>query len=279
MPGSNSLRQQRLASNRAVRCLPVPANPCSTPGRPARLFPVLTLNDSSSSSSWCAILARPLSRNSTSATFHCPSLPFPSFLLPCGPTSVAEFRAAVRSGTHLGLLSPPTLKSTLFLHSSGISTFHLHTRRFPLIPVFVSICEVIAQAHYSNLLIMTNLSCSLAHGRWEDVAEARKMLKCTGVKKEPGHSFIEVKGITEKFTGFGLRSQMHLCVIEGNWSNMSVDNMLWFWYFCASFSVLISLDSPHSTKKSSLLFGLRVLGSGSTGFWLYRRLNLTFLDS
>ncbi|RWW71145.1 hypothetical protein BHE74_00021124 [Ensete ventricosum] len=200
MPGSNSLRQQRLASNRAVRCLPVPANPCSTPGRPARLFPVLTLNDSSSSSSWCAILARPLSRNSTSATFHCPSLPFPSFLLPCGPTSVAEFRAAVRSGTHLGLLSPPTLKSTLFLHSSGISTFHLHTRRFPLIPVFVSICEVIAQAHYSNLLIMTNLSCSLAHGRWEDVAEARKMLKCTGVKKEPGHSFIEVKGITEKFT-------------------------------------------------------------------------------
>ncbi|KAJ8459186.1 hypothetical protein OPV22_032112 [Ensete ventricosum] len=65
MPGSNSLRQQRLASNRAVRCLPVPANPCSTP--------------------------------------------------------------AVRSGTHLGLLSPPTLKSTLFLHSSGISTFHLHT--------------------------------------------------------------------------------------------------------------------------------------------------------
>ncbi|CAL9778823.1 unnamed protein product, partial [Musa acuminata subsp. burmannicoides] len=40
-----------------------------------------------------------------------------------------EFRAAVLSVTHLGLPSPPTLKSTLFLDSSELSTFHLHTRR------------------------------------------------------------------------------------------------------------------------------------------------------
>ncbi|RRT82355.1 hypothetical protein B296_00011097 [Ensete ventricosum] len=50
----------------------------------------------------------------------------------------------------------------------------------------------------SPYVLLSNLYAS--DGRWEDVAEARKMLKCTGVKKEPGHSFIEVKGITEKFT-------------------------------------------------------------------------------
>ncbi|URE28659.1 hypothetical protein MUK42_33216 [Musa troglodytarum] len=50
----------------------------------------------------------------------------------------------------------------------------------------------------SPYVLLSNLYAS--DGRWEDVAEARKMLKCTGVKKEPGHSFMEVKGIAEKFT-------------------------------------------------------------------------------
>ncbi|KAJ0089502.1 hypothetical protein Patl1_14172 [Pistacia atlantica] len=35
---------------------------------------------------------------------------------------------------------------------------------------------------------------------WSDVAEVRKMLKGSGLKKEPAHSMIEVKGNFEKFT-------------------------------------------------------------------------------
>ncbi|KAK9134343.1 hypothetical protein Syun_013673 [Stephania yunnanensis] len=37
-------------------------------------------------------------------------------------------------------------------------------------------------------------------GRWEGVAGAWKMLKGSGVKKDQGHSLIEVKGVIEKFT-------------------------------------------------------------------------------
>lgn len=35
---------------------------------------------------------------------------------------------------------------------------------------------------------------------WDSVVEARKLLKISGLKKEPGYSLIEVKGIFEKFT-------------------------------------------------------------------------------
>ncbi|GKB73587.1 hypothetical protein Tco_0934999 [Tanacetum coccineum] len=35
---------------------------------------------------------------------------------------------------------------------------------------------------------------------WDGVAETRKELKDSLIKKEPGHSFIEVQGVVEKFT-------------------------------------------------------------------------------
>ncbi|KAM7492496.1 hypothetical protein LguiA_035417 [Lonicera macranthoides] len=50
----------------------------------------------------------------------------------------------------------------------------------------------------SPYVLLSNLYASDA--MWYDVAEARKMLKGSGLKKEPGHSLIEVKGIVEKFT-------------------------------------------------------------------------------
>ncbi|KAM0939064.1 putative tetratricopeptide-like helical domain superfamily [Dioscorea sansibarensis] len=50
----------------------------------------------------------------------------------------------------------------------------------------------------SPYVLLSNLYAS--NRRWNDVAEARKMLKGSGVKKEPGYSMIEIKGATEKFT-------------------------------------------------------------------------------
>ncbi|CAK9183245.1 unnamed protein product [Ilex paraguariensis] len=50
----------------------------------------------------------------------------------------------------------------------------------------------------SPFVLLSNLYAS--DGIWYGVAEARKMLKGSGLKKEPGHSLIEVKGIFEKFT-------------------------------------------------------------------------------
>nr|DAD21884.1 TPA_asm: hypothetical protein HUJ06_023347 [Nelumbo nucifera] len=50
----------------------------------------------------------------------------------------------------------------------------------------------------SPYVLLSNLYAS--DRRWEGVAEARKMLKGSGVKKEPGHSLIEIKGTIEKFT-------------------------------------------------------------------------------
>jgi pentatricopeptide repeat protein len=50
----------------------------------------------------------------------------------------------------------------------------------------------------SPYVLMANLYAS--DEMWGDVAEARKMLKGSGLRKEPGHSLIEVKGSFEKFT-------------------------------------------------------------------------------
>ncbi|KAK9292951.1 hypothetical protein L1049_020933 [Liquidambar formosana] len=50
----------------------------------------------------------------------------------------------------------------------------------------------------SPYVLLSNLYAS--DGMWGSVAEARKMLKGSGLKKEPGYSLIEVKGSVEKFT-------------------------------------------------------------------------------
>ncbi|KAF6175710.1 hypothetical protein GIB67_022712 [Kingdonia uniflora] len=50
----------------------------------------------------------------------------------------------------------------------------------------------------SPFVLLSNLYAS--DEQWSSVAEARKRLKGSGVKKEPGHSLIEVKGNVEKFT-------------------------------------------------------------------------------
>ncbi|KAD4179134.1 hypothetical protein E3N88_27725 [Mikania micrantha] len=50
----------------------------------------------------------------------------------------------------------------------------------------------------SPYVLLSNLYAS--ESMWEDVAEARKQLKDSLMKKEPGHSLIEVKGTVEKFT-------------------------------------------------------------------------------
>lgn len=50
----------------------------------------------------------------------------------------------------------------------------------------------------SPYVLLSNLYAS--DGMWADVAEARKMLKGSGLKKEPGWSLIDVDGSVEKFT-------------------------------------------------------------------------------
>ncbi|KAK0598030.1 hypothetical protein LWI29_030880 [Acer saccharum] len=50
----------------------------------------------------------------------------------------------------------------------------------------------------SPYVLLSNLYASDA--MWVDVAEARKMLKGSGMKKEPGYSMVAVKGTFEKFT-------------------------------------------------------------------------------
>lgn len=50
----------------------------------------------------------------------------------------------------------------------------------------------------SPYVLLSNMYAS--DGMWNCVAKARKMLNASGLKKEPGHSLIEVKGVVEKFT-------------------------------------------------------------------------------
>ncbi|XP_072990291.1 pentatricopeptide repeat-containing protein At4g33170-like [Typha latifolia] len=53
----------------------------------------------------------------------------------------------------------------------------------------------------SPYVLLSSLYASDA--RWDGVAAAWKLLKDSGVKKEPGYSIIEVKGIMQKFTAGG----------------------------------------------------------------------------
>ncbi|GMH01286.1 hypothetical protein Nepgr_003125 [Nepenthes gracilis] len=54
------------------------------------------------------------------------------------------------------------------------------------------------QTSTSPFVLLSNLYAS--DRMWSSAAEIRRMLKGSGLKKEPGHSLIEVKGILEKFT-------------------------------------------------------------------------------
>lgn len=47
-------------------------------------------------------------------------------------------------------------------------------------------------------VLLSNLYAS--ESMWDGVAETRKELKDSLIKKEPGHSLIEVQGAVEKFT-------------------------------------------------------------------------------
>ncbi|KAL5714799.1 hypothetical protein ACHQM5_016711 [Ranunculus cassubicifolius] len=59
----------------------------------------------------------------------------------------------------------------------------------------------------SPFVLLSNLYAST--GKWDEVADARKMLKGSGIKKEPGYSLVVVKGVAQKFTvGDFLRSSM-----------------------------------------------------------------------
>lgn len=50
----------------------------------------------------------------------------------------------------------------------------------------------------SPYVLLSNMYAS--DGMWNCVAKARKILNASGLKKEPGHSLVEVKGVVEKFT-------------------------------------------------------------------------------
>ncbi|KAF8377269.1 hypothetical protein HHK36_030644 [Tetracentron sinense] len=80
-----------------------------------------------------------------------------------------------------------SLLSACRLHGDVVVGERMANRLLELQPVITS-----------PYVLLSNLYAS--DGRWDAVAEARKMLKGSGVKKEPGHSLIEVKGIVEKFT-------------------------------------------------------------------------------
>ncbi|URE28660.1 hypothetical protein MUK42_33216 [Musa troglodytarum] len=183
---------------------PVQIRPIVTIGRPrqsplskapARLAPVLTLNGSSSSSSSCsAILARPLSRNSTSGTLHCPSLPFPSFF-PVAPLAWLSFAQLFFPAHLLSYYDKQRFSGSVAVKDCwGFMLPGSH------VAAEASISEPNSVSYNAMITGFAETLKLDKDGRWEDVAEARKMLKCTGVKKEPGHSFMEVKGIAEKFT-------------------------------------------------------------------------------
>ncbi|KAK4368859.1 hypothetical protein RND71_012651 [Anisodus tanguticus] len=82
----------------------------------------------------------------------------------------------------------------------------------------------------SPYVLLSNLYAS--DEKWDSVAEARKMLKSCGLKKEAGHSLVEVKGSVEKFT-------------IGNFSNSRIEeivNVLWT-LGCGLDEEIILLDS------------------------------------
>ncbi|KAG8663219.1 pentatricopeptide repeat-containing protein At2g33680 isoform X1 [Manihot esculenta] len=80
-----------------------------------------------------------------------------------------------------------SLLSACRLHGDVVIGEHLATQLLKLQPV-----------SSSPYVLLSNLYAS--DDKWGGVAEAWKMLKDSGLKKEPGHSLIDVMGIFEKFT-------------------------------------------------------------------------------
>lgn len=79
----------------------------------------------------------------------------------------------------------------------------------------------------SPYVLLSNLYAS--ESLWDGVAEARKQLKDSLLKKEPGHCLIEVKGIVEKFT-VGRISHSRIEEIVGVLKvlSFSEDEVRWF---------------------------------------------------
>ncbi|EEF42176.1 pentatricopeptide repeat-containing protein, putative [Ricinus communis] len=80
-----------------------------------------------------------------------------------------------------------SLLSACRLHGDMVIGEHLATQLLKLQPVTTS-----------PYVLLSNLYAS--DEMWGGVAEAWKMLKYSGLKKEPGHSLIDVMGMFEKFT-------------------------------------------------------------------------------
>ncbi|KAJ0031232.1 hypothetical protein Pint_14023 [Pistacia integerrima] len=80
-----------------------------------------------------------------------------------------------------------SLLSACRLHGDVIIGKRLAEQLLKLQPVTTSPYVLLSHMHASDAM-------------WSDVAEVRKMLKGSGLKKEPAHSMIEVKGNFEKFT-------------------------------------------------------------------------------
>ncbi|KAI5676363.1 hypothetical protein M9H77_07313 [Catharanthus roseus] len=79
------------------------------------------------------------------------------------------------------------LLSACRLHGNVITGERLAKRILDLEPVTTS-----------PYVLLSNLYAS--DGMWGGVAQARKLLKDSGLKKEPGHSLIDVEGFVKKFT-------------------------------------------------------------------------------
>lgn len=72
----------------------------------------------------------------------------------------------------------------------------------------------------SPYVLLSNLYAS--DGMWDNVAEARKLLKDSGLKKEPGYSLIEVRGVVERFT-IGDFSHSRIEELKGMLKSLSWD--------------------------------------------------------
>lgn len=80
-----------------------------------------------------------------------------------------------------------SLLSSCWLHGNVVIGERLAEQLLKFQPVTTSPYVLVANLYASDAM-------------WSDVVEARKKLKDCGLKKEPGHSMIELKGNFEKFT-------------------------------------------------------------------------------
>ncbi|KAK7265221.1 hypothetical protein RJT34_32837 [Clitoria ternatea] len=80
-----------------------------------------------------------------------------------------------------------SLLSACWLHGNMVIGEHLAKQLLEVQPVTTS-----------PYVLLSNLYAT--DGMWNDVTNARKMLKGSGLRKQPGYSLVEVKGNHEKFT-------------------------------------------------------------------------------